>query len=60
VGRNIAATVEALKETEVLGGEVIEAKFYENIDEKRRNSDHRNNYGLRSISCVGGLRIYRM
>jgi hypothetical protein len=36
VGRNIAAKVEALKWTEVLGDEVIEAKFYENIDEKRR------------------------
>jgi hypothetical protein len=44
--------VEALKETEVLGGEVIEAKFYEKIDEKRRNSDHRNKYGLRSSSWV--------
>jgi hypothetical protein len=36
VGRNIAATVEALKWTEVLENEVIEAKFYENIDEKCR------------------------
>jgi hypothetical protein len=36
VGRNITAKVEALKWTEVLGGEVIEAKFYENINEKCR------------------------
>jgi len=60
VGRNIAATVEALKGTEVLGGEVIEAKFYGNIDEKRRNLDHRNKYGLGSSSWIGDLRIYRV